>query len=128
MRYHYYYFTAFGPLTTVDFRGGARGRRRRRGRAAEQLPAGGEGRRQEAEEVGGEAGQESPARGETGKREALYRPPQERRRSAALTYFRILSAQMEMEEREERKRMQEQREQERRQEDEKERLLEQRQV
>lgn len=49
-------------------------------------------------------------------------------RSAALTCFRILSAQMELEEREERKRMQEQREQERRQEDEKERLLEQRQV
>lgn len=71
---HCYYFTAFGPLTTVDFRGGARGRRRR-GRAAEQLPADGEGRRQEAEEVGGEAGQESPARGETWKREPLYRPP-----------------------------------------------------
>lgn len=70
----YYYFTAFGPLTTVDFRGGARGRRRR-GRAAEQLPAGGEGRRQEAEEVGGEAGQESPTRGETWKREPLYHPP-----------------------------------------------------
>lgn len=55
-------------------------------------------------------------------------PLQEGSRNAVLTYLRIISAQMEMEEREERKRMQELREQERRQEEEKERLLEQRQV
>lgn len=49
----------------VDFRGGACGGRRRRGAAAAaEPPADSKSWSQEAEEAGGETGQESPERGE----------------------------------------------------------------